>query len=174
MTNATVSPVRNVDLLREVADKIEGSPHLYMQAQYRSRVFDDSMLEVPVPAPCVQSDDGRYRSFASGWKDKMIRIAEGTPCGTAHCVAGWAEALGGEWTEGLDLSDMEHVRVWRVARRHLGLTIDEATAVFHAVPTTLFPEWEEWTHAEQSKHMAEKLRAIADGEDVFDGEGERR
>lgn len=96
-----------------------------------------------------------------------------TPCGTAHCVAGWAAALEGylpmmgtDWnfvmapndtglTEGTRIEAALDVE--GVGAELLGLTEDEADALFHS-------DWEPGPN----ETVPEALRAIGDGEPVND------
>lgn len=114
---------RNAKLLRDVADKIEGDPHLYSQGTW-----------------------GRV-----------------TPCGTAHCIAGWACELAGcepndptAWEDGwLSVrkpGSTEFMPVGIAAEQLLGLSDIEALDLFDG-------GWK----PKDGMTVPEALRGLADG-----------
>lgn len=148
---------RNVELLRKVANFIEAEPHLYRQETWAVQVIDDPNME--------------YHTVANGriYYDTHIGtepISEDA-CGTACCVAGTTLVLDQNW--GIDDFRTPGADITRRAREALGLTQEEASALFSGSPITAISSWDYSLSREvKAQLMANKLREIANGGHVFD------
>lgn len=140
---------RNEELFYKIAAAIEEQPHKWRQDYWVS-----------------------YLNPEIGHSDNIIAVdARHEWCETAYCIAGWAMTLSGEdqvveekaWVDGSEYAVIDFsVEVGEVGRDLLGLTNAEAGRLFHGGMRSVD------SPVEMAGEVAEALRAIGRGENVWD------